>query len=139
MVTPRMLNVTYLDRSLGNLPDLLNLAAALPNEGAALAGGHHQAEGEPLLARHRPAFPPPGPALLVLHLGAHQAVRLEDGVGGAGDCDHPLGTGAVTDVDLGTGLLPDVVDDLPALPDDRANLLQAGQISTISHWLIKVC
>ena len=36
----------HLHRGSGHLPDLLDLAATLPDEGAALAGGHHQAEGD---------------------------------------------------------------------------------------------
>ena len=48
-------------------------------------------------------------------------------MGVARDGDHPLGAGAVADVDLGAALVPDAVYGLPALADDRADLLAGGE------------
>ena len=48
---------------------------------------------------------------------------------GAGHCDDPLWTGAVTDVNLSSALLSDIVDDLPALPNDGPDLLARHETS----------
>ena len=126
------LSNSHLNIGSADLPDLLDLAPALPDQAAALRGRHDQLQGEALL----PLLPPS--ALLVLDLVADEGVGLDSGLyplpfssqphleyrlSGARHSDHPLRTGPVTDVDLGPALLADVVDDLSALPDDGPHLL----------------
>ena len=65
----------YLHVGAAHLPDLLDLAAALADEGAALGRRHDQLQGQPLLlilARAGAAL-----AFLVLHLITNQSVGLQ--------------------------------------------------------------
>lgn len=94
-----------LDRGAGDLADLLDLGAALADEGAALRGWHDQSERD---GRPRDAAAATSTAALnvvelrapFLEFLAYQRERLEDRVGRSGDSHYPLRAGAVGDIDL---------------------------------------
>ena len=65
--------ISHLNICAAELPDFLDLAAALAYEGAALAGRHDQLEAHPV-----PALPGAGAApLLVLHPVTDESVGLK--------------------------------------------------------------
>lgn len=98
-----------LDGGAGDLADLLDLGAALADEGAALRGWHDQSESD---GRPRDTAAATGTAALnvvklrtpFLEFLAYQRERLEDRVSWTGDSHYPLRAGTVGDIDLRAGL-----------------------------------
>jgi len=85
-----------------HLPHLLDLGPALAYEGAALAGGHHQPEGDGG-PRHRARADQA--VQVLIKFVANKCKCLKNGFSVAGNSDDPLGTASITDVDLCTTLL----------------------------------
>ena len=67
----------HMDGGPGGLPDLLDLAALLPNDGPALGGGHQQVEGEGVVVPAVPGPVPPLPLLPALQCLAYESVGLQ--------------------------------------------------------------
>ena len=84
-----------------DLPDFPDLCSSLPDQRAALGGGHNQSQGDWRLGgprgRHQRLE-------ILLKLGADEGERLEDGGAGPCHCHNPLWTSAISDVDLGSTL-----------------------------------
>ena len=142
--------LSHLDICPGDFSDFLDLTAALPYETPALRGRHYQLHRQS--GRSASFLPLLGPAttqpVLIFYLLTDESVSLQHHVSVlssplpsplwshreycvccAGNSDHPLRTGAVTDVNLSSALLSDIVDDLPAFPNDGTDLLPRHQTS----------
>ncbi len=68
-----------------------------------------------------------GSGSVVFQLFADQVKRLEDGLGGAGHGNDPLGDRTVGNVDFSAGLFPNTINNLSAFTYDGSYLLACHQ------------